>query len=73
MSRLQEINDWAHSQIDPKFIDESYWQGLQDGARWADRTMLDKACVWLKSFLEGPMGEGLAKSITEEFRKIMEE
>lgn len=73
MSRLQEINDWAYSQIDPEFIDESYLQGLQDGARWADRTMLDKACEWLKSFLEGPMGEGLAKSIIEEFCKTMEE
>ena len=44
-----------------------------DGAKWADKTMIDKACVWLKSFLEGPMGEGLAKSITEEFRKAMKE
>jgi hypothetical protein len=35
--------------------------------------MIDKACEWLKSFLEGPMGEGLAKSITVEFRKAMEE
>ena len=53
MKRDDEIKVWAHNQIDPEFIDESYWQGLQDGARWADRTMLDKACEWLKSFLEG--------------------
>ena len=44
-----------------------------DGAKWADKTMIDKACVWLKSFLAGPMGEGLAKSIADEFRKAMEE
>lgn len=44
-----------------------------NGAEWADKTMIDKACVWLKSFLEGPMGEGLAKSIADEFRKAMEE
>ena len=73
MKRDDEIKVWAHNQIDPEFINEDYLEGLMDGARWADRTMLDKACVWLKGFLEGPMGEGLAKSIAEEFRKTMEE
>lgn len=52
MNRDDEIKDWAHSQIDPEFIDESYLDGLMDGARWADRTMLDKACAWLKWYVE---------------------
>ena len=43
-----------------------------EATEWADATMLDRVCEWLKSFLEGTMGEGLAKSITEEFRKAME-
>ena len=48
MKRDDEIKVWAHNQIDPEFINEDYLDGLMVGARWADRTMLDKACEWLK-------------------------
>lgn len=76
MSRLQEIKDWAHSKIDPEFIDESYLDGLMDGARWADRTMLDKVCAWLEEQNRGTMFELemiLGGKFIEDFRKTMEE
>lgn len=43
------------------------------GSKWADKTTIDKASEWLRKFLKGPMGEGLAESIVDEFRKAMEE
>lgn len=64
-------NQRTYEYLSTKENGEPLW--ISDAIEWADETMIDKACEWLKSFLEGPMGEGLAKSITEEFRKAMEE
>ena len=64
-------NQRTYEYLSTKENGEQLW--ICDAIEWADETMIDKACEWLKSFLEGPMGEGLAKSITEEFRKAMEE
>ena len=47
MKRDDEIKKWVHDQIDPEFINEDYLDGLMEGARWADKTMLDKAVKWL--------------------------
>ena len=54
MNRDDEIKDWAHSQIDPEFIDENYLDGLMVGARWADETMLDRAVKWLTTQFNMP-------------------
>ena len=49
------------------------------GAEWADRTMLDKVCAWLKSYRqETHDGIGYIAGIVndktiEDFRKAMEE
>lgn len=48
------------------------------GAEWADKTMLDKACEYLKSlvyqeFGGGPLERTFSDEDIEEFRKAMEE
>ena len=40
---------------------------FMDGASWADRTMLNKACEWLKK------STILANTTIDRFRKAMEE
>jgi hypothetical protein len=46
---------------------------------WADKTMIEKACEWLKENIwiyinyEGCSGEELENDIIEDFRKAMEE
>ena len=46
---------------------ECFRVGYKEGAKWADKTMIDKACEWLKNHY-APAGfvEGI-------FRKAMEE
>lgn len=52
-------------------------KAFQAGARWADKTMIDKACEWLKENIwvyinyEGCSGEELENDIIEDFRKAM--
>lgn len=53
MIREKQIIKEAESLIDPyeMFIDWEYERGLKEGfvkgAKWADDTMIDKACEWL--------------------------
>ena len=53
--------------------------GFIEGAKWADKTMLDKACEWLTKHLydydsvEGYEVFGDVKSFVNDFRKAMEE
>jgi hypothetical protein len=52
---------------------------LFEMATWADTTMIEKACEWLKENIwiyinyEGCSGEELENDIIEDFRKAMEE
>lgn len=54
-------------------------KGFIDGAKWADKTMIEKACRWLKSYRQDThdgMGyiAGIVNDKTiEDFRKAMEE
>lgn len=48
------------------------------GAKWADKTMIDKACEWLKLNTNwddewDEMGRNMNYGKIEEFRKVMEE
>ena len=79
MSRDDEIKKWAHNQIDPEFINEDYLDGLMEGARWADSTMLDKVCEWLnknitnyKSDMMGYIEYSQISDIIQDLRKTME-
>lgn len=46
---------------------------FEAGAKWADETMLDKACEWLESMLRVPLGHYAAPEFVDCFRKAMTE
>lgn len=53
-----------------KMVDElNRNKSFEEGAKWADRTMIDKACELLKRYNTGVRG----KEFIDEFRKAMEE
>lgn len=52
---------------------ECFQIGYKEGAKWADKTMIEKAKAWVKNCFIGPLGEGLANNIANEFAKYLEE
>lgn len=52
---------------------KGYYEGYIDGAKYADKTMIDKAKAWVKNYFIGPFGEELADNIANEFAKHLEE
>lgn len=51
---------------------------FEEGAKWADRTLIEKACEWLKLNTNwddewDEMGRNMNYGKIEEFRKVMEE
>lgn len=46
---------------------------FEAGAKWADRTMLDKACEWLEDKLRMYAGYSDTVDLVDSFRKAMEE
>lgn len=51
-------------------------QGFKDGAKWADKTMLEKACEWVKenyyNVYQGTWQE-IKEQFINDFKKAMEE
>ena len=82
MTREEEIYNIANT-ISPdvgKEIDENYicadiydfTIGFACGAKWADKTMLEKACEWLLH-QEEMIGISFEDDFIERFKKSMEE
>lgn len=67
-----EYDDYGNVCDDRDFIQKAF----EEGAKWADKTMIDKACQWLMKYFvldhEGmsPSGFGVFEYM---FRKAMEE
>lgn len=74
MTRNEEIQKLINEEtgID-NFGGLDYQVGVMDGVRLADKTMIEKACEWLKFTLEGDFGYYGAVDFTNNFRKAMEE
>lgn len=47
--------------------------GFIEGAKWADKTMIEKACEWMELRLVGTMGSEDAYEFLTKFRKAMKE
>ena len=79
MRREKQITKEAERLIDPyeMFIDWEYKRGLKEGfvkgAKWADSTMLDKACEWLEDKLRMYASYSDTADLVDSFRKAMEE
>ena len=56
------------------FIDErEITRTVGNVLKWADKTMIDKACEWLKENIEGGVHPQSAYGFVEKFRKTIEE
>lgn len=51
MTREEEIREEIDLQLAGSFGDktEGYEEGFIKGAKWADKTMIEKACDWIKN------------------------
>ena len=59
------VNRMIHRGVSEHY--DTYYQAFQDGATWADKTMIEKACEWLeKHYAPAGFVDGI-------FRKAMEE
>ncbi len=57
----QDIEDWE--------IAEDIEDAFMEGALWADRTMIDKACEWLKENMPNKFED--VQNYVDYFRKAM--
>ncbi len=78
MTREEKIKDEAlrRYSIQHPFLEISK-ESFIEGAKWADKTMIDKACDWLKLNTNwddewDEMGRNIDYGMIEEFRKAME-
>lgn len=72
MTREEEIEfAWFNKEVQSNHrYDE---KSFKEGAKWADKTMIEKACEWIqKEVLEDYAGV-VWGDIVEDFRKAMEE
>lgn len=78
MTREEEISQMAKSytQVVYDSLDDfsDITDAYVDGAKWADETMIDKACEWIsQSYTSGVLDWKNCDSIIENFKKAMEE
>ena len=60
--------------IDIEELKDNIRLAILDGATWADTTMIDKACEWLKSHINDYLTKGRdIDYMFDDFRKAMED
>ena len=58
MTRIEQIDEFAYSQVDCEFFNEDLYEGIVIGAKWADEhpkegmVSLDKISKWLRSNID---------------------
>ena len=74
MTRQEEIQNLIDEEtgID-NYGSLDYQIGVCDGVRLADKTMIDKACEWIKKEVLDDYQGVIWDNIVEDFRKAMEE
>ena len=80
MTRKEEIINYANSfkgkDIENEELKDTIRLAIIDGALWADKTMIEKACEWLESVNLDyyQIREGVfSRELVDDFRKAMEE
>ena len=76
--REKQIDEFANSQVDCEFFNEDLYKGIIIGAKWADKTMIDKAHKVFQEMLVELCSEllgygAMAVEWENEFRKRLEE
>lgn len=69
--RLKYALSFKGKGMENEELKESIQLAILDGAIWADETMIDKACDWLKS--KGGFTIGFDGATVRDFRKAMED
>ena len=54
-------------------VNSAWGIGFLEGAVWADKTMIDKACEWLEVNVPNYFGHSEVYPYLKDFRKAMEE
>ena len=75
MAREEQIQKLIDEEMGiDNYGSSDYQIGVCDGVRFADKTMIEKACEWIsKAYTSGVLDWKNCDSIIEEFRKAMEE
>lgn len=83
MKREEEINKQALRYGEPEYLLQTPnilgSQGFVRGAKWADKTMIDKVCEWIKENLPNRMYDrnccldNFTEYLIEDLRKYLEE
>lgn len=74
MTRSEEIQKLIDEEIGiDNYGSSDYQVGLCDGVRLADKTMIDKACEWLESYIACGVSPEGTYAFVARFRKAMEE
>ncbi len=82
MTRREEIQ-WEAGGIVNRMIDrgvsehyDTYYQAFQEGAKWADNTMLNKVCDWFQcmalDYMQGDITDVKWGSMFADLRKYVE-
>lgn len=81
MTREEEIEQGSIDFMGPvNAYNPLPWFSFREGAKWADKTIIEKACEWLKRFADGYTWyneiegkSGITDNFITEFKKAMEE
>lgn len=85
MTREEQIHNYAYNNCITEDVDDNSYSLIVDAIKWADETMLEKACAWWEEKLlcaedHYPTLEFLSiieynslKELINDFRKSMEE
>ena len=85
MTREEQIHNYAYNNCITEDVDDNSYSLIVDAIKWADETMIEKACEWLEEKLlcaedYYPTIEFLSiieynslKELINDFRKSMEE
>lgn len=84
MTREEEIKcaskDYVNYLLDKqeyhneKYTEHDIKQAFEEGAEWADKTIIEKACEWIsQSYTSGVLDWKNCDSIIEDFEKAMKE
>ena len=85
MTREEQIHSYAYNNCITEDVDDNSYSLIVDAIKWADETMLEKACAWLEEKLlcaedYYPAIEFLSiieynslKELINDFRKSMED
>ena len=71
MTRKEEIQNYAYNNCINDDIDDTSYSLIVEAAKWADETMIEKACEWLEKNRD-ELSRVNTSGFIELFKKAME-